>query len=191
MNLKRTVWVLGFCCALGAPAPLLWAAPDGRPTASLRSLDLEDIKVQWFSRGEEELPAWISAHFDVGPLGQVTGRVTETELAADGVDEDGDPYGFETSVFDTSDGSLRDPVLQENVFTFTMVYPEDGGRVAYALVRSRAVQGQWDLNAASRGPKGASAGHNRFPLAGEEKKAGALKIFTDPADFDDKGLQSL
>lgn len=147
---------------------------------------MQDVKVQWFSRDSEELPAWISAHFEVGPLGRVSGTVTETDLAADGVDEDGDPLGFETSVYDTADGSLTEISLGQDGFTFTTVFTgQDSERVTYAVHRSATVEGAWTLSAAGKSTKGLSFGHNRFPLAGDEKKQGVLKITTAPDAEDD------
>jgi len=193
MKLSQLLRILAVACVLALPGPAMRAAPDGRPAEGLRSLDLEDLKIQWFSKGEEELPAWINAHFTVGPLGQVTGSMTETELAADSADEDGDPAGFETSVFDTADGTLKDLRVSVDAFAFTAVYSgEDGGVVRYAGRRSSSEQGAWVLNAAARSPKGDSAGHNRFPLGCEEKKDGVLEVFTLPeAQQPSGGTQSL
>ncbi|HTA17371.1 MAG TPA: hypothetical protein VK786_06470 [bacterium] len=186
MILIRSIWVTGFLCALVLPGPVLWASADGRPAAIPRSLDLEDIKVQWFGQGAEELPSWINAHFVVGPLDGITGTVTETDLEADGVDDDGDPVGFETSVFNTADGSLRDVTFGSNGLAFTTVFADkDSGRVTYALRRSATVPGGWTLSAVGTGSTGISYGRNRFPLSGDEKKQGVLKIHTAPDDLDD------
>jgi hypothetical protein len=186
MSLKRAVWVPGFLCAFALPGPVLWASPDGRPAAIPRSLDLQDVKVQWFGQGAEELPSWINAHFVVGPLDGITGTVTETDLEADGVDDDGDPVGFETSVFDTADGSLRDVTLGRNGLAFTTVFADkDSGRVTYALRRSPTIPGGWILSAVGKGSTGLSYGRNRFPLASDEKKQGALNIYTAPDALDD------
>jgi hypothetical protein len=155
-------------------------------------LDLEDLKIQWFNRDSEELPSWINAHFDVGALGAVSGRVTETNLSGDGSDEDGDPYGFDTNVFETADGTLKDLSVGRDSFSFTVVYPgKDGGQVAYSGRREGSAAGAWTLHAASRSSKGDSAGHNRFPLTSEEKKEGQLEIYTQTEDTDSKDTQSL
>jgi hypothetical protein len=186
MSLIRAFWVPGFLCALALSGPVLWAFPDARPTTVPRSLDLQDVKVQWFAQGEEELPAWINAHFEVGPLGDVTGTVTETDLGADGLDDDGDPSGFQTSVFNTADGSLRGVTLGRNGFVFTTVFADrDSGQVTYAFHRSATVPDGWVFSAVGKAATGVSFGHNRFPLAGDEKKQGVLKIYTAPDPADD------
>jgi hypothetical protein len=181
MSLKRAVWVGGFLCVLALSGPGLEAFPDGGPAVVPNSFTVQDVKVQWFSKGEEELPGWINARFETGPMGVVAGTVTETDLEADGLDEDGDPSGFETSVFDTSDGSLRELSLGRNAVAFTTVFPDQAsGRVTYAFHRSATVQGGWVLSAIGKSSKGLSYGHNRFPLAGDEKKQGVLQIYTAP-----------
>jgi hypothetical protein len=192
MTVTRIFAALGFCCALALPQSQALADADARPAASLRSLDLDDVKIQWFSHGDEELPAWISAQFDVGPMGQISGTMTEVELAADGNDEDGDPYGFETNVFDTADGTLKDVSFDHDRFAFTAIYQvKDGGLVHYSGRRSDTVMGEWNVSAVGTGPKGDSEGHNRFPLASDEKKEGTLEIYTEPAAQDPQGTESL
>jgi hypothetical protein len=192
MTLKPPARALALLCALALPGTLARASADGPPRPALRSLDIDDVKVQWFAQGEEDLPAWISAHFTVGPLGAVTGTMTEVELAADGADEDGDPLGFETSVFESSDGTLRDISLGSDGFAFTAVYPgKDASRVAYAGHPDTSQPRGWVLSAVSRGPKGDAAGHNRFPLSSAQKKDGNLEIFTDTEQGGLSGGQSI
>lgn len=192
MSLKTAFSLLALTALLALPGSLLRAKEDGQAQSAVRSLDIDDVKVQWFSQGEEDLPAWISVHLLVGPLGTLSGTMTEVELAADGTDEDGDPYGFETTVFDSSEGSLRNISLERGAFSFTVVYPgKDASRVVYAGHLDEGKAQGWILSAISRGPKGDAAGHNRFPLASEEKKAGAVEIFTDPESPDLSGGQSI
>jgi hypothetical protein len=183
------------CCTLSA-ASLTPKAPkgagDSKSSSGLKSLDLEALKIQWFANGEEELPAWLNAHFDVEALGQISGEVTETDLSADGVDEDGDPAGFDTSVFSTADGSLRDVSVSRSRFAFTLVYTgSDPGRVTYLGSLDGSVPGGWRVTAVSRSPKGDSAGRNRFPLDSEEKETGKLEIFTKVDDPPAAGTQAL
>ncbi|HTB23147.1 MAG TPA: hypothetical protein VK914_10625 [bacterium] len=166
--------------------------PDGAPTSVPRSVTVQNVKVQWFAKGEEELPAWINARLSVGPMGVVTGTVTETDLDADGTDEDGDPTGFDTNVYDTMDGSLTGLTVGLDALTFTCVGPDkDSGSVVYALRRSATARGGWTLSAAGRNSKGLSYGHNRFPLTADEKKPGVLAVYTAPDADTDSPLPSL
>jgi hypothetical protein len=157
---------------------------DGAPTTAPRSVTVQDVKVQWFAKGAEELPAWINVRLDVGPMGAVTGTLTETDLDADGTDEDGDPAGFDTNVYDTADGSLSGVTIGRDAMSFTTVAADNNaGRVLYALRRSATVRGGWVLSAAGRNAKGLSYGHNRFPLTADEKKPGVLAIYAAPDDL--------
>ncbi len=170
----------------------LGAGPDSAPLEPIQSLDLQDVKVQWFSKGEEELPAWINAHFQVGPFGAVSGRVTETDLAQDGTDEDGDPSGFNTLVFDTADGTLRGVSLGARLCTFTTVFKDKAsGQATYALHPSESVAGEWQLSVVQKSEDGLSVGRNRFPLSADPPKNGALFITTEASDDGGDGTSPL
>ncbi len=177
-----------------APRCILWAAlallapavvsadplPSGQVAAAVRVVKLEDIKVQWFSKDDEDLPAWISGSIAIGPLGGLEGRLIETALADDGTDDDGDPMGFDTKVFETLDGSLTGLGFGPGRLDFTTVYSDpDAGAAVYRLRRYGA-PGAWTLSVAQRGKDGDYAGRNRFPLMGTVRH-GVLTITTAPA----------
>lgn len=177
MNRSGPIQALALCALLGLPQGQRAA---GAEDVGLRSLELSDIKVQWFSADNEDLPAWINARFDVGPLGGVSGRVVETDLAADGTDEDGDPGGFGAKVFDTGDGTLRGVALGLGGCDFTTVFPDkDSGRATYRLRRGGDPRG-WLLSVAQRSGHGLYVGHNRFPLTGRMDRGGVLEIYPAP-----------
>jgi len=177
MSLKRALRIGLYLLPIVLSSTVLCDSTDLKPLSPPISIELRNVKIQWFARGAEELPAWINAHFVVGPLGIVSAMVTETNLGADGVDEDGDPGGFETTVFDTRNTSLSGVRWSERGFTFTTIYPDkDAGRVDYAVHRSTSLQGGWVVRAAAKSAKGLSFGRNRFPLVGDQAKDGLLKI---------------
>jgi hypothetical protein len=185
--------------ALGLLAPRAGRTELAPPKA----LQMDDIKIDWAGDGEEELPTWLSAQLAVGPDGKVTGRVVEVGLSDDGTDDDGDPAGFETYVFEVSDQSLKDPRFDGHSFSFTCLYPTDP-TWSLAVAGHMDDQGQgWTLDAVSKGkdedkegkplkdgPLRTSLGRNRFPLISEQKD-GVLQIYPQDAGAADGGSTSL
>lgn len=167
---------------LACLALVLAAGMAAAPAPAPRRLGLRAIKMQWFSEGVEELPAWISAHLERDSAGRLRGSVTEVQLEDEGADEDGDPRGFQTWVFSTADGSLENPQLSADSFSFTLRYPDpEGDRVLMVGHRSEGENPGWSVQAAYRRGRQSAEGHNRFPL-GAEWSGDGLEIFTEGED---------
>jgi hypothetical protein len=197
--IRRSGFLVAALMALGSLAPRMGQSESAPPKA----LQMDDIKMDWAGGGEEELPTWLSAQLALGPDGKVTGRVVEVGLSDDGNDEDGDPAGFETYVFEVSDGSLKEPQFDGHSFSFTCLYPTDPSW-SLAIAGHMDAQGRgWTLDAVSKGrdddqeghpkkdgPIRTSAGRNRFPLTSDQKD-GVLEIYPKDGEAADGGSTSL
>jgi hypothetical protein len=199
-HFQRSVLWLSAGLALGLMAPRAGLSSLAPPKA----LQMDGIKLDWAGDGEEELPTWISAQLAVGPDGKITGRVVEVGLSEDGNDEDGDPAGFDTYVFEVSDGTLKDPHFDGQSFSFTCLYPTDPSWSLAVAGQMDPGKGQaWTLNAVSKGkdedqdghpkkdgPVRNSLGRNRFPLTSQQKD-GVLQIYPQDPGAEDNGSTSL
>ena len=191
---SRTLLLCSAFLALGLGSPR-WARTELAPP---KALQMDDLKLDWAGGGEEELPTWVSAQLAIGPDGKVTGRVVEVGLGQDGTDEDGDPLGFDTYVFEVSDGTLKEPVFDGHSFSFTCLYPLDPSwSLALAGHLDEAKGRGWTVNAVSQGKDQDhggkpvhSLGRNRFPLISQQKD-GVLQIYPQDDGAKDQGGMSL
>lgn len=159
-----------------------WVTGPVAGAGAFRVLQLDDIKLDWSGHGEEELPTWISGQLSVGPDGRLSGRVVETALSDDGTDEDGDPAGFDSYVFDTDDGTMKDLHFDAHGFSFSASDPTDKDwTLSVAGHLSDPATGAWVVSAASKGAKEASVAQNRFPLEGDSKD-GVVSVYPQPQD---------
>lgn len=151
------------------------------PAAPLR-LQFFNIKIDWTDSGGEELPSWISGEFHLDAAGKPVGRLVEVDLDDDGTDEDGDPAGFDSWVFESADGGLSDLDLSDGRVSFSAHDPSDKAWSLHVAARcTDSVAGTWTLQALSQEGSQRSVGKNRFPLISKQKD-GACQVYPDPGD---------
>jgi hypothetical protein len=158
------------------------------PAVALK-LHFYNVKVEWTGKDGEELPTWVNGTFSLDAAGKPVGRVVEVALSDDGNDDDGDPAGFDTWVFDSADGSLSELTVAAGGVSFSAHDPSDPSWSLHLAARCNdTVAGTWVLQALSQSSDDRSVGKNRFPLASQTKD-GELQVFPDAGPEDpDAGI---